>query len=59
MIWKGTEQRMRREGILKLSLDNKDGESILPLSIFCRNDKLVARLRSAKQIRFKCKNTVQ
>jgi hypothetical protein len=51
---------MRRDGALswvKLSWDNKEGESIFPSSKFCRNDKLTACLRSAKELRFKCDNT--
>lgn len=55
---KRTKWRMKREGTLKLSWDNKDRESILPLIILCRNDKLARCLRSAKEIRFKRRRVI-
>ena len=47
-IWKGIDERVKREGILKVISDRRLGESILPVRILERKDKLYECLRTER-----------
>ena len=56
-MWNGSEQRVVRDGVLKLIWDKREGESILPERRLERKERLETCRRLAREEIFRARRT--